>query len=100
MRRGITLSLVRSVPDGPGTIFNRAKPSESVPPKQDSHFDPTNRSRALDPLEAFEAIRLDLTEWFDLTRPGNYHLGMEIAAESGIGEGSSSLVYFDVGEAE
>lgn len=62
-----------------------------------AHFDPGEGSRPLAPLEAFEAMRFDLNDWFDLTKPGRYRLRVTFAADSGIGKGSSSEVHFQVG---
>ena len=58
------------------------------------------RRAVLSPLEAFEAVRLDLNDWFDLTKPGKYGVTVIFEAGSGIGEGSSSQAYFQVGNEE
>ena len=42
-------------------------------------------------------MRLDLNDWFDLTKPGKYRAGVTFAADSGFGEGSSGEVFFEVG---
>ena len=42
-------------------------------------------------------MRLDLGDWFDLAKPGRYRLRVTFAADSGLGEGSSSEAYFQVG---
>jgi hypothetical protein len=68
-----------------------------IEPKRDAHFEPGGRSRPLTPLEAFEAMRFDLNDWFDLTKPGKYRVRVTFAAGSGIGEGSASEAYFQVG---
>ena len=50
------------------------------------------------PFEAFEAMRLDLNDWFDLTRPGSYRVRVTFAADSGVGAGTSNDRYFTIGE--
>ena len=72
LRKGVDLSLWHSPSRGPRSIFNQVYPNEVIEPKRDAHFDPGERSRLLAPLEAFEAMRLDLNDWFDLTKPGKY----------------------------
>ena len=42
-------------------------------------------------------MRLDLNDWFDLTRPGPYRFGVSFAANSGVGEGSATESYFQIG---
>ena len=62
-----------------------------------AHFEPGNGSRLLAPLESFEVMRLDLNDWFDLTKPGRYRAGVNFAADCGLGEGSASHVDFQIG---
>ena len=45
-------------------------------------------------------MRVDLNDWFDMTKPGNYRLNVSFTARSGLGEGSSSNAYFQVGDDE
>jgi hypothetical protein len=52
----------------------------------------------LAPLESFEAMRIDLSDWFDMTVPGKYRLGVTFAASSGLGKCSSGDVSFEVGD--
>jgi hypothetical protein len=100
LRRGVNLSLWRSTPRGPRSVSNQVYPNDAVAPKRDAHFDPGEASRPLAPLEAFEAMRLDLNVWFDLTKPGRYRLRVTFTADSGLGEGSASEAYFQVGVEE
>ena len=58
----------------------------------------TDASRPLAPFEVFEAMRLDLNEWFDLTKPGGYHVRVKFTADSGVGEGASNDWYFTIGD--
>ena len=100
LRNGVNLSLRHSTSRGPRTIFNQAEPTDVIEPKRDVHFDPGEGSRPLAPLEAFEAMRFDLNDWFDLSKPGRYRFRVTFDADSGIGEGSASEVYFQVGDDE
>ena len=43
-------------------------------------------------------MRLDLNDWFHLTRPGTYRVRVAFAADSGFGEGTSNDWYFTVGD--
>ncbi|MEJ7636664.1 MAG: hypothetical protein WKF75_01435 [Singulisphaera sp.] len=97
LRKGVNPSLWRSTSRGPRSGMNQVYPNDVIEPKRDAHFDPGEGSRPLTPLEAFEAMRIDLDDWFDLTKPGRYRLRVTFAADSGIGEGSSSEAYFQVG---
>jgi hypothetical protein len=96
LRKGITLSLWYTAARGSRFGPNQVYADEVIAPMRDTHFDPGEGSRLLAPLESFEAMRLDLNEWFDLTRPGSYRVGVTFAADSGIGEGSASQAYFRV----
>ena len=100
LRKGVTLSLSRPPSRELTLSRNQFVPNELIKPKRDAHFDPNKESRPLTPLEAFEAMRLDLADWFDLTKPGKYHIGVNFTADSGIGEGSSSEASFQVGDEE
>jgi len=97
LRKGVKLSLWHSKEQGLRSSMNRVYPHDAIAPKQDAHFDPGAGSRPLAPLEAFEAMRRDLNDWFDMTKPGGYRLRLNFAAASGIGEGSASEVDFQVG---
>ncbi len=97
LRKGVDLSLWRSTSRGPRSGLNQVHPNDVIEPKRDAHFDPGEGLRPLAPLEAFEAMRLDLNDWFDLRKLGRYRLRVTFAADSGIGEGTSSEAYFQVG---
>jgi hypothetical protein len=77
--------------------MNQDYPNDVIEPKRDAHFGSGEGSRPLAPLEAFEAMRFDINDWFDLAKPGRYRLRVNLAADSGIGEGWSNEVYFQVG---
>lgn len=100
LRKGVRLSLWRSTAQASLAGPNQVYPNEAVEPKRDAQFDPGEASRLLQPLEAFEATRLDLNEWFDLTTPAKYRLRVTFAAGSGFGEGAASEVYFQIGDDE
>ena len=97
LRKGIKLSLwhtpARGSRFGPSTAYA----NDVIEPKRDGHFDPGQGTRLLAPLETFEAIRLDLNDWFDLTKAGSYRVGVTFGADSGIGEGSAAEAYFRIG---
>jgi hypothetical protein len=78
--------------------MNQAFPNEVIEPKRDAHFEPGEESRPLTPLETFEAMRLELNDWFNLTNPGRYRVRVTFAADSGIGEGVSSEAIFQFGD--
>jgi len=81
----------------PSSNFNQPQASDPVEPKRDARFEPGDGSRTLEPFEAFEAMRIDLNDWFDLSKPGRYRLRATFAADSLVGEGSASEIYFQVG---
>lgn len=97
LRNGVNLSLWYSPPRGSRSVLNPVYPLEAVEPKRDAHFDPGEGTRTLAPLETFEAMRFDLNDWFDLTKPGAYRLHVTFTADSGIGEGVSNDAFFQVG---
>ena len=97
LRKGVNLALWRSSSRSPRSRSDRVYPDEAVEPKRVARFDPGEGSRTLAPLEAFEAMRIDLNDWFDLTMPGPYRLRVTFAAASGVAEGSASEVHFRVG---
>jgi hypothetical protein len=100
LRKGVELSLWHMTARGRRSAMNLDYPNDVVARKRDVHFDPGELSRPLIPLESFVAMRLDLNDWFDLTTPGKYRLRVTFAADSGIGKGSSSEAYFQVGGEE
>jgi hypothetical protein len=100
MRRGLGLSLWHSTARGPKSAFRSVYPDEAIEPVRDAHFDPGDGERPLAPLEGFEAMRFDLNDWFDLTKPGAYRFRLTCTAASGLGEGSASEVCFQVGSDE
>ena len=100
LRKGVDLALWYSPERGPRSFPDQIHPKDVIEPKRPTHFNPGAASRLLAPLDGFEAIRLDLNDWFDLTKPGTYRVRATFAAGSGLGEGSSSEAYFQVGDDE
>jgi hypothetical protein len=96
LRKGVNLTLWRSAPRGATSRLNEGYPDQVVEPKRDAHFDPGGASRELQPLEVFEAMRLELSDWFDVTKTAKYRLGVTFTAESGLGEGAASEAHFQV----
>jgi hypothetical protein len=43
-------------------------------------------------------MRLDLNDWFDLSRPGSYRVHVTFAADSGVGSRETYDWHFKVGE--
>jgi hypothetical protein len=100
LRKGVNLSLWRSMSVSPWSASSQLQPNDPVALEHDAHFEPGDTSRVLQPLESFEALRFDLGDWFDLKKPGGYRLRVSFAANSGLGEGSSSEVLFHTGDEE
>ena len=100
LRQGVNLALWRSTAPATSSQTFWGQPNDAVPPRRDVHFEPGNATRSLSPLESFEAMRVDVNDWYDISKPGKYRLGVTFAASSGLGEGSSSDAYFQVGDDE
>ena len=89
-RRGAAMNMptkfYRDTIDGPalveGVSFElRYAPFKSTPgekefrklePKRHDHFSPTTARQTLDTMEWFHACTIDLSDWFDVERPGYY----------------------------
>ena len=54
------------------------------------------RARTLAPTESFEAVRLDLNDWYGELQPGRYWLELTFGADSGIGEGTTNQIDIEV----
>jgi hypothetical protein len=67
-------------------------------PRADARFTPGEATRLLRPAESFDVVRLDLAARFDLARSGSYRLKVSLTKESGIAEGDSNEVSFQVVE--
>jgi hypothetical protein len=100
LRKGVSLSLWYTSLKGPNSGLNQPYPQDPIEPKRDANFNPGDASRNLATLETFEAMRIDLNDWYDLSKPGKYRLRAVFAADSGMGEGSAADVSFQVGNLE
>ncbi len=101
LRQGMSLSLWHSIPPRTRSEFSWGEvPGNQVAPRRDDHFEPGDATRTLAPLESFEAMRIDLNDCFDMTRPGRYELAVTFDASSGLGKGSSGNLRFQVGDEE
>ncbi len=96
LRRGVSLAVTyfaRS-PAQDGPFFNG--PHEDLKPKRTDRFDPKDGTRPLAAFESLDAMQIDLTDWFDLTKPGSYSVRLQFTDESGFGEGMSNDASFTV----
>ena len=98
LRQGIKLSLWHSPPSPRSrSRWGQEPPGDPVEPRRDARFVADQGSRPLEPLEPLEAIRFDVNDWFDLSRPGRYRLRVDFTPEAGIGAGAVGEVLFQVG---
>jgi len=98
LRRGVSLVL-EELPkgtDGPGVLGSCSFPPRK--PTRTDRFDPGNASRTLAPTESFEAVRLDLNDWYAGLQPGGYWLELKFGADSGVGEGRTNFMEFWIAE--
>lgn len=90
LRRGITLAVERfPTGDNPRSV----EPAR-VAPARSAAFDPGARSRMLAPTESFEAMRLDINDWFPGLTPGMYWFYVDFAPQSGLGKGTTNRLQF------
>ena len=98
LRRGVSLVLTEQPKrSGDQDAFNPRAGVERTPTRT-ARFDPGDASRSLAPTESFDALRIDLADWFGPLAPGSYRLHATFAADSGLGEGRTSDLYFTVGD--
>ncbi|WP_148595780.1 hypothetical protein [Aquisphaera giovannonii] len=100
LRAGIVLKLSRSdvAPSVPAVAGAAGRQPEELTPTREARFTPGDAARTLGPAAAFEAFRLDLRDWFDLSRPGQYHLTVTFGDASGVGTSNAGELYFRLGE--
>jgi len=98
LRCGLALALSFAATDAAHPSGRGGAPPEweDLAPRITGDFAPGDARRALAPAESFEAGRLDLNDWFPITRPGLYRLRLTVRDDSGLGEGSSNEVSFPV----
>jgi hypothetical protein len=96
----VTLKLTRTdvQPELPLARPEKPQPAEELKPTRDARFTPGDATRPLGPAESFEAFRLDLRDWFDLSRPGQYYLEVGFSPDSGIVPSNAGGLYFVLGE--
>ncbi len=97
LRKGINLGLKRWKKNGTKPSSNAPHEGELLTAKHVHHFEPAEASRTLEPLESFEAMRLNINEWFDLSEPARYHFWVTFDADSGFGETRAAAFSFQVG---
>src|SRR5262249_28313989 len=98
LRRGVTLVVYYAAPKRNRSDMLFDWPQDEVKTKPSDPFVPEPKTRSLAPFETMEAIRLDLNDRFDLTRPGTYRVQVTFTADSGVGEGESNHWMFTVVE--
>jgi hypothetical protein len=100
LRRGVRLAVFYSAARHSRTGQGQPGPEEELQPKRTDRFDPgaNAAARPLAAFEMFEVMRLDLNDWFDLTRPGFYRVGVTFTVNSGVGEGTTNQWYFTVSD--
>jgi hypothetical protein len=96
LRSGITLKLTRAEIRPEELVGGLQEPrhAENLAPKRDARFTPGNATRVIGPAETFEAFRLDLRDWFTVSRPGQYQFGIEFSEDLDVAPSNSSLLYF------
>jgi hypothetical protein len=99
LRRGVGLALfeVPRDPTANQSNVNRPPPGVERPPTRDARFDAGDASRMLAPTDSFEAISLDLNDWFAPLGPGTYRLQITFGKGSGLREGETNDVGFTMG---
>lgn len=53
-------------------------------------------NRMVNTNNSFEAAAIDLRDCFDLTKPGRYHVQLTFSKKTGLGEGSSQQLTFEI----
>ena len=61
-----------------------------------TRLDPGQATTVLAPTQITHAMRIDLSRWFEITRPGCYRAKLVISKESGLGEGETNRVCFSM----
>jgi hypothetical protein len=86
--------------DLPGQPFG--EPGEGwtrLKPRKFGRFQGESGTRTLRPAGELTALELDLTAWFDLSRPGGYAVRFRFGkGAAGLGEGRSNLLTFSLGK--
>ncbi len=98
LRRGMSMVL-HEIPRGDNG-FESAREHPPRQPSRTDRFDPGNASWPLAPTESFEALRLDLNEWYAGLQPGGYRIHLRFGADSGVGEGTTNWLEFWIVETD
>lgn len=93
LRRGVSLVL-SEIPRSIEGLGGLGSPPPVWEPSRTARFDPGDASRTLAPTESFEAMRLDLNDWYAGLRPGGYRLRLTFGPDSGVGEGTTNELEF------
>jgi hypothetical protein len=100
LRRGISLE-VRFTPLSPSgqNPHGSIVAWDELRPIRTARFDPdqAKATRTLGPAEAFEAFRVTLNDWVDLSRPGTYRVKLTFDDAAGVGKGSTNELYLPIG---
>ncbi|WP_435016305.1 hypothetical protein TA3x_003869 [Tundrisphaera sp. TA3] len=98
LRRGVSIVLkeIPKRPDNQG--FGDPRKGVERPMTRTARFDPGEDSRSLAPAESFDAMQLDLADWFGPLAPGQFTCHLTFAADSGLGEGRTNDLYLTVGD--
>jgi hypothetical protein len=98
LRRGVEVAVFYSAPRVTRSDPLSGYPRDALKPSRTDRFAPGEATRTLARFEVFEAVQLDLNDWFDLTRTGSYRVHVAFTADSGVGEGTSNDWHFTVGD--
>lgn len=81
-----------------GDIFSGDEHWVELPMKASATWRPDNTERFLETAEAFEIMRFNLQDWFDLKQPGTYRFQVCFDAKSGgFADGHSAVAQFTLG---
>ena len=98
LRRGVSLVLNKRPDDSDDQALLRARSAPAPKPLRTEQFDPNKAARMLAPSESFEALRVNLADWYAGLKPGGYWLQMNFETESGIGEGTTNRLQIRIDE--
>ncbi len=65
-------------------------------PLSDLPSERSNEKKLVESADSYEAASLDLRDCFDLTRPGRYRVRINFTKQSGLGEGSTQQIDFQL----
>lgn len=100
LRRGVTLAVSFTPPRGAPLLGQESGRTEELKPRRTDRFDADAATRPMAPFETLDAMRLEVGDWFDVSRTGYYRVRLVFAADSGVGAGTTNDAYFQVGQPE